>query len=188
MSISIRAETRADIKAIHAVTAAAFKSVPLAELNDNLRADGALLLSHVAILNGELVGHAAYSLVTVTDGKSVQRFPALGPIAVTPPLQKQGIGSALVRAGLKAMKDAGYGLLFLVGSPAYYPRFGYQPALPLGFTSDYVEPHGPHEHFMVALLHERAPGKVRGHVRYHPAFADAERAASGADPAQGGAT
>ena len=84
-------------------------------------------------------------------------FRPWGPIAVTPPLQKQGIGSALVRAGLKAMKDAGYALLFLVGSPAYYPRFGYQPALPLGFTSDYVEPDGPHAHFMVALLDERAP-------------------------------
>ncbi len=188
MSISIRAETYADIKAIFALTVAAFGQPAMGELNDKLRDDGALLLSHVALLHGEVVGHAAYSLVTVTDDESVQRFPALGPIAVTPPLQKQGIGSALARAGVKAMKDAGYALLFLVGSPAYYPRFGYQPALPLGFTSDYVEPDGPHEHFMVALLDERAPGKVRGHVRYHPAFADAERAASGADPAQRSAT
>ena len=62
-------------------------------------------------------------------------------------------------------------MVFLVGSPRYYPRFGFQPALPLGFTSDYVEPGGRHEHFMVALLEESMPGDVRGHVRFHPAFA-----------------
>ena len=117
MPISIRAETFADIKAIHAVTAAAFNSVPLAELNDRLRADGALLLSHVAILDGEVVGHAAYSLVSVTDRKSVHRFPALGPIAVAPPLQGQGIGSALVRG--RAQCDERCGLCFAI--PGWEP-------------------------------------------------------------------
>ena len=170
MAIEIRPETQADIADIHRIEAAAFGGEPHAELVDRLRADGALLLSHVAELDGALVGHAAYTLLTVTDGDRVHRFPGLGPIAVDPPVQRRGIGSALARAGLGAMRDLGYGLLFLVGSPRYYPRFGFQPAQPLGFTSDYVEPGGPHEHFMAAILDERAPAGVRGHVRFHPAF------------------
>ena len=170
--MKIRRETEADFDAIYAIEAAAFGGDPHAELVNQLRADGALLLSQVAELNDTIVGHAAYSFVTITDGDRVHRYPALGPIAVTPELQRRGIGSALVRAGMTAMRDMGYGLLFLVGSPRYYPRFGFQPAQPLGFTSDYVKPGGPHEHSMVALLKDEMPGNVRGHVRFHPAFAD----------------
>ena len=172
--IVIRPETSKDLAAIYAIEAAAFQGEAHAELVNRLREDGALLLSHVAVLNGAVVGHAAYTLLTITDGDRVFQLPGLGPIAVDPPVQGRGIGSALVRAGLNAMRELGYGLLFLVGSPRYYPRFGFQPAQPLGFSSDYVEPGGPHEHFMVALLEERAPVHVRGHVRFHPAFHEAE--------------
>lgn len=168
--ITIRLEAQADLDAIYAIEAAAFEGEAHAELVNHLRAEGALILSHVAELSGETVGHAAYSLVTVTDGDIVHRFPALGPIGVLPRCQGQGIGSALVRAGLEAMSDMGYGLLFLVGSPRYYPRFGYQPAQPLGFTSDYVEDSSRHEHFMVAVLDEGVLAEVRGHVRFHDAF------------------
>jgi putative acetyltransferase len=170
MAITIRKERPSDIDAIHKIEAAAFKGEAHAELVNQLRAEDALILSHVAELNGEAVGHAAYSLVTVTDGDTLRRFPALGPIGVLPRYQSQGIGSALVRAGLEAMRDMGYGLLFLVGSPLYYPRFGYQPAQPLGFTSDYVEDDSRHEHFMVAVLHEGAHDDVRGRLRFHEAF------------------
>lgn len=172
--IKIRSETAADIPAIHRIEAAAFDSEAHAELVNRLRADGALLLSHVAEVNGEIVGHAAYSWLTVTEGERVAFFPALGPIAVDPPMQGRGVGSALARAGLEAMRDLGHGLVFLVGSPRYYPRFGYQPAQPLGFSSDYVEPGGAHEHFMVAALDESLLGRVRGHARFHPAFAELE--------------
>lgn len=167
---NIRLETPADIDDIYRVEAAAFVGEPHADLVDRLRAEDALVLSHVAELNGAIVGHAAYTLLTITAGPTVHRLPGLGPIAVDPPFQGRGIGSALARAGIGEMRDMGYGLLFLVGSPRYYPRFGFQPAQPLGFSSDYVEPGGPHEHFMVAVLDERSRAGVRGHVRFHPAF------------------
>lgn len=170
MAIMIRAEIPSDIDTIYKIEAAAFEGEAHADLVNLLRAEDELILSQVAGLNDTIVGHAAYSLVTVTDGDIVQRFPALGPIGVLPRYQGQGIGSALVRAGLEAMRDMGYGLLFLVGSPRYYPRFGYQPAQPLGFTSDYVEDRSRHEHFMVAVLDESALADVRGHVRFHDAF------------------
>ena len=170
MAILIRSETPQDIDTIYRIEAAAFEGEAHADLVNQLRAEDELILSHVAILNGKIVGHAAYSLVTVTDSDFEQRFPALGPIGALPRYQGQGIGSALVRAGLEAMSELGYGLLFLVGSPRYYPRFGYQPAQPLGFTSDYVEDESRHEHFMVAVLDESALVDVRGHVRFHDAF------------------
>ena len=172
MKIDIRRERPDDIQAIFDIEAAAFDTDAEARLVNLLRADDALLLSQVAEFQGEIVAHAAYSLVTVTDGASVRRFPALGPIAVSPPAQRQGIGSALVRAGMRALQNIGYDMLFLVGSPRYYPRFGFQPAQPLGFTSDYVEPGGAHEHFMLTLLQVSMPEGVRGHVRFHPAFAE----------------
>ena len=172
MRIDIRRERPEDISRIFAIEAAAFGGDAHARLVDKLRDDDALILSHVAEIEGEIVGHAAYSLVSVTDGACVRHFPALGPIAVSPPLQRQGIGSALARAGLRALTEAGYAMVFLVGSVNYYPRFGYQPAQPLGFTSDYVKPGGRHEHFMLAILQESFPDGVRGRVRFHPAFAE----------------
>ena len=170
MSIKIRTETPQDIETIHKIEASAFEGEAHADLVNLLRAEGELILSHVAEWTGETVGHAAYSLVTVTDGDIVRRSPALGPIGVLPRYQGRGIGSALVRAGLEAMSELGYGLVFLVGSPLYYPRFGYQPAQPLCFTSDYVEDVSRHEHFMVAVLDEGALAYIRGHVRFHEAF------------------
>ena len=170
MRAIIRPETPEDTSTIYDLVAEAFGRGAEAKLVDLLRADDALLLSQVALLAGEIVGCAAYSLVSITDGDSVHYQPALGPIAVAPAHQRAGIGSALLRAGLQAMRDLGYGLLFLVGHVSYYPRFGFQPALPLGFSSAYVQPDGPHEHFMVAVLDPQLPGKLRGYVRFHPAF------------------
>ncbi len=169
-NLSIRCEHSLDIDAIHAIEVAAFGREFEATLVDKLRAAGALLLSQVALLDGELVGHAAYSLVTVGDGENTNHFPALGPIAVAPAYQGRGIGAALIKAGLGTVAEMGYGLLFLVGHPSYYPRFGFQPAVPLGFTSDYVEEEGAHEHFMVAVLDENVLSVARGQVRFHPAF------------------
>ncbi len=168
--LTIRSESPADVEALYALVQAAFGRKSEAELLNRLRAEDALLLSHVAELDGEIVGQAAYSLLSVSDAGQTHFFPALGPIAVAPAYQKQGIGGALIGAGLTALQEAGYGLLFLVGHTSYYPRFGFQPALPLGFTSEYVRPGGPHAHFMVAVLDVRLLGVARGHTRFHPAF------------------
>lgn len=173
MRISIRNELAQDIKDIHALEAEAFGRRVEADLVNRLRADGALWLSQVALIDGRIVGHAAYSLAEISNNSKRWTFPALGPIAVAPARQRQGIGSALVRAGIEVVADAGFGLMFLVGHPGYYPRFGFQPAAPLGFSSDWVKPGGSHEHFMALVLDQSLIGCVRGHMRYHAAFADA---------------
>ena len=169
--LSIRDEQPSDIQRIHAIESAAFGKKAIADIVDQLRDDGELWLSHVALLDDAIVGHCAYSLVTVTDGDTVRRFPALGPIGVEPACQGRGIGGALVRSGIEAARAAGQGLLFLVGSPGYYPRFGFEPALPLGFTSDYVTDSQRHEHFMAYVIDAALIGQVRGHVRWHDCFA-----------------
>ena len=166
----IREEHSDDIDYIYNLEAEAFGRPDEADLIIILREADALILSQVALLDDEIVGHAAYSLVSITVGDSIHHSPALGPIAVAPAHQRQGVGSALMHAGMKAMTEMGYGLLFLVGHVTYYPRFGFQPALPLGFTSDYIQPGGRHEHFMVCALNEQVTENLRGHVRFHPAF------------------
>ena len=173
MRLSIRNELAQDIRDIQVLEAEAFGRRVEADLVNRLRADGALWLSQVALIDDRIVGHAAYSLVEISHKAQRWSFPALGPIAVTPARQRQGIGSALVRAGMEVVAEAGFGFLFLVGHPGYYPRFGFQPATPLGFSSDWVEPGGAHEHFMTLVLDQSLVGRVRGHMRYHAAFADA---------------
>ena len=167
-SLVIRQEQPADIKSIYALTVDAFQRRDEADLIDRLRADQAVWLSQAALLDGKIVGHALYSPATVTDGPTVHECLALGPIAVDPAYQRQGIGGQLIRSGLREVQAAGYGLLFLVGHPSYYPRFGFRPAQPLGFTSDYVKDRRRHEHFMVAVLDKNL--SLRGHLRFHPAF------------------
>ena len=170
MRVSIRREKLIDIKSIHALHTAAFGRRDEAVIVDDLRADGALWLSHVAELEGEIIGHAAYSPAIVADAAREHLFLALGPIAVLPRWQRRGVGAALIKAGFQAVNDAGIGLLFLVGHTDYYPRFGFQPALPLGFTSDYVTDPRNHEHFMVNIFDAGLIGTVRGQMRFHPAF------------------
>ncbi len=170
--MQIRLEQPSDIKAIHAIECAAFGRREEADIVDKLRAAGALWLSQVALREGAIVGHAAYSLAAITDAEKTNEFPALGPIGVLPQLQRRGTGAALIEAGFDAVQKAGFGLLFLVGHPGYYRRFGFQPALPLGFSSDYVSDPQQHEHFMVRVFDAQLIGSVRGHMRYHAAFAD----------------
>lgn len=171
LRISIRdANPMADIPAILDVERDAFGRDDEANLVRRLYKTDAVWLSHVAELHDVIIAHALYSMVTVADDDTVYQFPALAPIAVATSYQNQGIGGRLIRHGLRITHDVGFGLMFLVGHPDYYPRFGFQPAQPLGFTSDYVEEDGPHEHFMVAVLDEALLNTVKGHVRYHSAF------------------
>jgi len=170
MNIDIREEQPTDILGIYFVEKAAFHRTKEADLVNKLRENNAILLSLVATVNDTIIGHALYSLVTVGDEDLQSSFPALGPIAVTPEFQGKGVGSALIQTGTKIIKELGFGLVFLVGHPSYYPRFGFQPAVPLGFNSPYVVQGEAHDHFMVLVLDEKVLSKVNGMVRYRSEF------------------
>ena len=170
MNIVIREEQPSDILDIYLVEKEAFQRTDEADLVNKLRENNAIFLSLVATVNDKIVGHALYSLVTVGDDNPQSSFPALGPIAVTPEFQGKGIGSALIQAGTQAIKKLGFGYVFLVGHPSYYPRFGFQPAIPLGFNSPYVVEGEAHDHFMVLVLDEKVLKTVNGMVHYRSEF------------------
>jgi putative acetyltransferase len=163
---TIRRENPADIDAIHGINAAAFESSAEARLVDRLRTEARPFLSLVAELDGEVVGHILFTPVRLDDA-DVLNLMGLAPMAVAVDRQNQGIGSALVEAGLALCRDSGAGAVVVLGHPAYYPRFGFQPAADFGLRSEYDV---PDEAF---LLRELQAGYLQGHsgtLRYHPAF------------------
>ena len=163
----IRDEHAADIDAIRALTWAAFAGMPYtsgteAAIVDGLRAAGALTISLVASDGGKVVGHAAFSPVTI-NGEAGLWF-GLGPLSVEPQRQRQGVGTSLVRTGLERLSAMGAQGCVVLGDPAYYGRFG--------FTSDPELRYGnvPPQHFQRLVLAGQPP---RGGVAFHPAFGGA---------------
>ncbi len=130
----IRPEQRADEPAIRAVHVAAFPTDAEAVLVERLRAAGRLRVSLVAVVEGEVVGHIAFSPVSLDE-----RVAGLGlaPVAVLPAVAGRGVGGTLVREGLSACRAAGAGLVVVLGDPAYYARFGFQPAFTFGLRDTY---------------------------------------------------
>ncbi|MFH1853050.1 MAG: N-acetyltransferase [Candidatus Neomarinimicrobiota bacterium] len=124
----IREETPADIDAITAVTIAAFRTLPISNNTEHfiihaLRTAGVLTLSMVAERDDIVVGHIAFSPVTISDG--TRNWYGLGPVAVLPELHKQGIGTAQINEGLARLQALGGHGCQLVGDPNYYRRFGF---------------------------------------------------------------
>lgn len=160
----IRPEAPGDEAAIGALTAAAFAGHPYSDdseplIIERLRRLGQLTLSLVAEDEGQIVGHVAFSPVTLSGGEG--GWYGVGPISVAPDRQKSGIGSALMREGLARLEAQGAWGFALVGEPAYYNRFGFTARREL--TTAGV----PAEFFLVLPLHGEVPS---GMVAFHPAF------------------
>ena len=122
-------------------------------------------VSLVAVMVSQVVGHILFSPV-VLDGRSGLRMVGLAPVGVLPEYQGKGIGSRLVREGLAACSDAGYGAAVVLGEPGYYSRFGFGQASAKDLGNEY----GVDEHFMVAELSEGVLDGVGGAVRYRGEF------------------
>ncbi len=166
--IVVQDEAPADHGAIHELTKIAFadKSFSAKDehfLVDALREAGALAVSLVAVAEGSVVGHVAFSLAEMStpDGAMADGWYALGPISVAPNFQGQGIGSRLARAGLERIKALGAKGCVLAGDPNYYTRFGFRHD-PL-ITLENV-PAG------VSLVLRITDNDDHGFVRFHPAF------------------
>lgn len=163
-NVLIRKETPSDIPVITEITVEAFSTLEVSDhteqyVVDALRAAGALTLSLVAELDGEVVGHIAFSPVTMSDG--TPDWYGLGPVSVLPEFQRSGIGSALINEGLTRLKRLGARGCCLVGHPDYYPRFGFENAS--GLTLEGVPP----EVFFVLPFDGLIP---QGSVCFHQAF------------------
>lgn len=169
---TIRDETRADEHAIADVTVAAFETLPISRHTEQfiieaLRAAKALTVSLVAELDGRVVGHVAFSPVTISDGTT--RWYGLGPVSVLPQYQRRGIGQALINEGLSRLKALQAGGCCLVGHPGYYRRFGFENVA--GLVHEGVPP----EVFFALPLDGRVP---QGAVTFHQAFNAAGPAAA----------
>ncbi len=167
MKVHIRPETKEDIRKIWQVNASAFDTEAEANLVDNLRKSGASLISLVAEANKKVVGHILFSPVTLSGKRKDVKIAGLAPMAVMRDYQKQGIGTALVKKGLKHCKSKGYQAAVVLGHPDYYPRYGFVPGSRFGIKSKYDV---PDEVFMVKELVNGILTGYRGVVKYHRFF------------------
>ncbi|TFZ54230.1 N-acetyltransferase [Methylorubrum sp. Q1] len=162
--MQIRPEQAGDVAAIRDVTAAAFANAPHSEqtepaIVDALRKAGGLSLSLVAEDDDRIVGHVAFSPVTI-DGQDGD-WLGLGPVSVDPARQRQGIGADLIRAGLENIRSSGADGCVVLGDPSYYGRFG--------FVSDpkLTYPDVPASYFQRLVFSDVEPV---GTVTFHPGF------------------
>ena len=168
MKIVVRPERDADVAAVRAVHAAAFPTEAEADLVERLHHDLDSAISLVAFVAGKLVGHVLMSRMRAEgDGR---QFRALGlaPVAVLPERQGQGVGSALIRKALALAESNREQLVFLVGEPEYYQRFGFAAETAAPFASPYAGPY-----FMALNLAGIALPRS-GRAEYAPAFAGLE--------------
>jgi len=162
--VVIRSETDADVSAIRDVTTAAFKTLEISTHTEQfiieaLRAANALKVSLVAELDGHVIGHIAFSPVTISD--DTRNWYGLGPVSVLPGYQRQGIGSALILEGLSRLKAMNAKGCCLVGHPDYYRKFGFK-HMP-GLVVDGVPP----EVFFALSFDTYTP---QGAVTFHDGF------------------
>lgn len=163
----IRVETPADQDGVYAVEAAAFQRRAEADLVDLLRSQAGTTLSLVAEEDGMILGHVLFSPVVVKTPDGSREGQGMGPVAVDPTRQRQGIGSALILDGLERLRRAGHAFVVVEGSPRTYSRFGFRDALLLDLECEFNPPPGC---FMVLELQPNGLDGVRGKVFYRPEF------------------
>lgn len=162
--MQIEAEQPADLDAIARLTEAAFRNLPHsdqreAQIISALREANALLLSLVMRDADTVIGHIAFSPVTLTDSDGA--WHGLGPVSVDPLFQGKGIGSGLITEGLKRLKAMGSAGCTVVGDLAFYQRFGFQHIKGLGYTGI------PDQYVMAQAFGDERP---IGLITYHQAF------------------
>ena len=161
----IRREEPQDIAAIRFVNEQAFGGSVEANAIDALRDRGAAALSFVAVIDDRVVGHLFFSLVTIEARD--RSWPAIGlaPLSVLPEYQRQGIGTALMNAGLEECRQLGHERVIVLGHPAYYPRFGFERASHYGVRFEYE---APDEACLALALQPGAFEGVGGVAKYQP--------------------
>jgi putative acetyltransferase len=167
--VAVRPEQPADHAAIAQVNRLAFERDSEAELVARIRAGDSFdpALSLVALQRDEVVGHILFSPIHIETSTGDVAALALAPMAVRPRVQRRGIGSRLVRAGLDAAHRSGHKAVIVVGHPNYYPRFGFIPASRFGLSAPFP---APDEAFLALELEPGGLTTAGGVVRYPSAF------------------
>src|SRR5258705_8002237 len=122
--MTVRTESTKDDESVRRVNELAFEQPKEADLVDALRANARPYITLVAVVDEQVVGHIFFSPVSIESENGVFTAMGLAPMAVLPEYQNQGIGSPLVREGLKAFQTPGHDIVVVLGHANYYPRFG----------------------------------------------------------------
>lgn len=165
--VEVREERADDLAAIRDVNCRAFGQQQEANIVDALRMNGRALLSLIATINGQVVGHILYSPASIGEVGGA----ALGPMAVLPAHQRHGIGSKLVEVGNQKLKASGVPFIVVLGHSRFYPRFGFQPASARGVNCQWDV---PDDVFMLLVCDQHAMKAVSGLVRYSDEFSIVE--------------
>jgi putative acetyltransferase len=166
--VTIRSEEPADLEGIHSIHQSAFPTEAEARLVDRLREDRKLALSLIAEVTDGVVGHIAFSPVSVEPKTPAIQGLGLGPVAVLPEWQGIGIGEMLITGGIEECRRGGYSFIVVLGEPEYYQRFGFRRASLFGLGNEY----GVDDPFMVLELRLDGLPKVPGTVRYVKVFSE----------------
>jgi putative acetyltransferase len=169
--ITIREEESGESQEIRIVIQKAFRQTEEADIVDKLRQNCSNRISLVAVSEDQMVGQILFTPATIQAKKGITVGMGLGPMAVLPEFQRQGIGSRLIRAGLNLIERTKYPFVIVLGHPTYYPRFGFVPASRHGIKSEYEN--APDEAFMILVLNPVALEGVSGVAKYRSEFASA---------------
>ncbi|QDU34657.1 Acetyltransferase (GNAT) family protein [Poriferisphaera corsica] len=167
--MQIRLETTKDEAEIFMLNQAAFSSTSESLLINRLRQKHKLSISLVVEVGGRVVGHIAFSPVTIIRGKqTLAHGIGLAPVAVLPDLQKQGIGSALIYEGIRICTEKKAGFIVVLGDPNYYNRFGFMPASKYRLSDTF----GGGDAFQILTLDPATLPDLGGTVHYVSEFDD----------------
>ena len=165
MTAAVRPEAGGDAEAIRAVHLAAFPTSAEADLIERLHREFDSEISLVAERGGEIVGHVMLSRMSVSAGSRAFRALGLGPVGVLPGAQGGGVGSELIRSALAIASTLGEEVVFVLGEPEYYARFGFTAEAAAPFASPYAGPY-----FMALWLRPPSDLPAAGSAAYAPAF------------------
>ena len=166
----IRTEKENDKDAVRVVNMSAFETPAEADLVDALREQAQRIVSFVAEDGGRVLGYILFSPVSLPAHPDLNVM-GLGPVAVVREHQRQGIGSALIRAGLEKCRQKGVAVVVVLGHPEFYPRFGFLSSSRFGIDSEYEV---QQDAFMVMELHLGSLSGKTGTVKYNDAFSNLE--------------
>ncbi|RKY21112.1 MAG: GNAT family N-acetyltransferase [Planctomycetota bacterium] len=166
----VRCATDADRADILGVCESAFgheEGPEIVELVTALLADETAMprLSLVAEADRRIVGHVLFSAVQIPSSPRCVPAQILAPLAVSHDQQGEGVGGSLINAGLKQLASSGVALVFVLGHPDYYPKFGFRPAGVLGLEAPYPIPTEHADAWMVQELEAGVIGSVQGRVQ-----------------------
>lgn len=164
MNINIRKTTVGDLAEIMRVEEEAFGYPKEAELVNDLLNDPTAepRLSLLAFDGDEAIGHILFTTVKITGSDIVASI--LAPLAVVPKSQKKGVGGKLINAGLGLLREAGVSIVFVLGHPTYYPKYGFVPVHPYVINAPYPIPEEYRDAWMMQILDGTAPDSISGTV------------------------